>query len=51
MKEGWTLAPEMDLGGQRVLPVEKQGRNAAVQIAREANATTIVVTIGMGPGR
>ena len=50
-KEGWTLGPEMDLGSQRVLPVEKEGRNAAVQIAREANATTIVVTIGLGPAR
>jgi hypothetical protein len=48
VKEGWSLATEMDLGGQRVLAAEKEDRNAAVQISREANATTIVMTIGMG---
>jgi len=50
VKEGWNIGQEMDLGGQRVLAVEKEGRNAAVQISREADATTIVTTVGMGPG-
>ena len=50
VEEGWSLAPEMDLGGGQVLPIEKEGRNGAVQISREANATNIVVTVGMGPG-
>jgi hypothetical protein len=48
VKEGWSLAPEMDLGGRWVLPVEKEGRDGAVQITREADATTIVITVGMG---
>ena len=50
VKEGWSLSPEMDLGVQRVLPIQKEGQNGAVQISREADATTIVLTVGMGPG-
>ncbi len=46
--EGWTISAEMDLGEQRVLAVEKEGRNGAVQVSREGSDTTILVTIGMG---
>ena len=50
VNEGWNLVPEMVLGGRQVLPIEKESRNGAVQISREAKATTIVLTVGMGPG-
>jgi len=48
VKEGWSIASEMDLGGQHLLAVEKGGRNGAVQISREGSDTNILVTIGMG---
>jgi hypothetical protein len=50
VEEGWTLGPEMDLGAQLVLPIQKEGQNGAVQISREADVTNIVLTAGMGPG-
>ena len=49
VNEGWSLAPEMDLGGRQMLPIEKESRNGVVQISREPKATTIVLTVGMGP--
>jgi len=48
VKEGWNLASEMDLGEQRVLAVQKEGRNGAVQISREGSDTNILITIGLG---
>jgi len=47
-KEGWSLGPPMDVMGRRLLSFEKGDRNGAVQISREANVTTILVTVGMG---
>ena len=47
-KEGWSLASEIDLGGQHVLAMEKGERSGAVQISREGNDTNILVTIGQG---
>jgi hypothetical protein len=47
-KEGWSLASEIDLGGQRMLAIEKGERSGAVQISREGNDTNILVTIGAG---
>ena len=35
--EGWTLVRRWILGAQRVLPLEKEGQNGAVQISREAD--------------
>jgi hypothetical protein len=50
VEEGWTLGPEMDMGAQRVLPIQKEGQNGAVQISREGDLTNIVLTAGFGPG-
>jgi hypothetical protein len=50
VEEGWSLGPAMDMGAQRVLPIQKEGRNGAVQISREGDVTNIVLTAGMGPG-
>ncbi len=38
----------MDLGDQRILPIEKGDRNGAVQISREGGDTTILIIIDMG---
>ena len=48
VEQGWTLSAEMDLGGQQVLAVEKEGRNGAVQVSREGSDTNILITVGMG---
>lgn len=45
--EGWSLASEMDIGDQRILPIEKGDRNGAVQISREGGDTTILIIIDM----
>jgi hypothetical protein len=47
-KEGWSLASEIDLGGQRMLAIEKGERSGAVQISREGDDTNILVTVGAG---
>jgi hypothetical protein len=46
--EGWSLGSEMNLGGQRILPVEKEGRNAVVQISGDGSETTILITTDQG---
>jgi hypothetical protein len=50
VEEGWTLGPEMDIGPQRVLPMQKEGQNGAVQISRDGDLTKIVLTAGFGSG-
>ena len=46
--EGWSLEGEMNLGGQRVLPIEKGGRSGAVQISSEGGETTILIIVDAG---
>lgn len=46
--EGWNLGSEMNLGGQRILTVEKEGRNGAVQISRDGGETTILISTNLG---
>ncbi len=46
--EGWSLEGEMNLGGQRILPIEKGGRSGAVQISREGGDTTILIIVDAG---
>ena len=46
-EEGWSLTPEREFSGGRVLPVEKEGRKGAAQISREADGTAIFVAIGV----
>ena len=46
--EGWSLEGEMNLGGQRILPIEKGYRNGAVQISREGGDTTILIIVDAG---
>jgi hypothetical protein len=47
-EQGWSLASEIDLGGQHMLAIEKEERSGAVQISREGNETSIIVTVRQG---
>jgi hypothetical protein len=46
--EGWSLESEMNLGGQRILPIEKAGRSGAVHISRKGDDTTILIIVNAG---